>query len=149
MPIKVILMVKRKPGLSPEEFRLVYETDHSHLGLKLFGHLWLDCKRIYLQQAIGSMLSHAIPLDGQGQIDCPVDVITEIVFPNMGALRESIRIANIEENKRLLIDDAERIFDRPKCWVALADTNSDDPRVAHDLGADSSWTDPLFCSVWW
>ena len=48
MAIKVILMLKRKPGMTPAAFREEYETGHSRLGLKLFGHLWKEYRRNYL-----------------------------------------------------------------------------------------------------
>ena len=42
MPIRHIIMVRRKQGLSPEEFRRGYEESHSRIAVRLFGHLFLS-----------------------------------------------------------------------------------------------------------
>jgi hypothetical protein len=131
MPIKVIIMVKRKAGLTPEQFRHAYETGHSRLALKLFGHLWLEYRRHYLKGANSFVAAAGIPGYGAGQAECAFDAISETVFPDMDALQESNRIASLPENKRMLAEDEERLFDRHNCWVAVADMVSDDPRAVH------------------
>jgi hypothetical protein len=131
MPVKVMMMIKRKPGMTPEEFRHAYETGHSRLGLKLFGHLWLEYRRHYVNNANSFLSASGIPGYGKGQGECPCDAISEMVFPDMAAVLESNRIANIPENKRLLGEDEERMFDRANSWVTIAEMMTDDPRAAH------------------
>ncbi len=44
---KIFWLLKRKPGISHEQFRHHYETSHAVLGQKYFGHLILSYKRNY------------------------------------------------------------------------------------------------------
>jgi hypothetical protein len=41
MPVKMIVLVRRKPDLTPGQFRDGYENSHSRIALELFGHPWL------------------------------------------------------------------------------------------------------------
>ena len=45
---KIMWLLKRKPGTTHEHFRHHYETSHSVLGQKYFGHLILSYQRNYL-----------------------------------------------------------------------------------------------------
>lgn len=38
MAFKMILLLRRKKGLTPEEFREGYENSHSRIGVRLYGH---------------------------------------------------------------------------------------------------------------
>jgi hypothetical protein len=131
MPVKVVMMLKRKPGMTHEEFRHAYETGHSRLGLKLLGHLWLEYRRHYVNNANNFLGEAGIPNYGSGHGECPCDAISEMVFPDMAAVEESNRIASLPENKRMLAEDEERMFDRPNCWITIVEMMTDDPRAAH------------------
>jgi hypothetical protein len=131
MSIKVIVMVKRKPGMTHEEFRERYETGHSRLALKLFGHLWTEYRRHYIKNANSFAAASGIAGYGKGQAEPAYDAISETIFPDMAALQESNRIAAIPENKRVLEADEATLFDRPNCWVAVADMVEDDPHAVH------------------
>ena len=61
MPIKVIAMVKRRPDLTPAQFRDGYENSHSRIAVELFGHLWLDYRRNYLTAGRSCGEGSAIP----------------------------------------------------------------------------------------
>ena len=127
MPIKVILMLRRKPGMSPEAFRSAYEGGHSRLGLRLFGHLWREYRRNYLGPANSVAAEARTPTEvGAGQAECPCDVITEMVFEDMAALEEMNRIASIPENQRLLSEDEETLFDRENCWTSMCEVIEED-----------------------
>jgi hypothetical protein len=131
MPIRVINIVKRKPGMTHEEFRRRYETGHSRLALKMFGHLWTGYRRYYIKNANSFLAASGIASYGKGQAECACDAISEVIFPDMRALEESNRIASISENKRILEEDEATLFDRPNCWVAVADTVEDDPPTVY------------------
>lgn len=122
MPIKTILMLKRKKGMAPEAFRAVYESHHSRLALRLFGHLWLEYRRNYLGPSNSFAAAAGTPTsEVTGETICPYDVITEIVYRDMDALEESNRIAGIPENARLLAEDEESMFDREACFAAVVE----------------------------
>lgn len=129
MPIKTILMLKRKPGMTAKAFREAYETRHSRLALRLFGHLWLEYRRNYLGGANRFVDSAGSPLGNDAAATlCPYDVVTEIVYRDETALEESNRVAAIPDNARLLAADEESLFDREACLVSVVEV------VEEDLG---------------
>jgi hypothetical protein len=127
MPIKVMLMLRRKEGMTPAEFRAAYEKGHSRLGLRLFGHLWTEYRRNYLGAANHFAAESGTPTDATAAgPECPYDVITELVFEDMAALAEMNRIAALPENKRLISEDEETLFDREHCWTAMCEVLEED-----------------------
>ena len=127
MPVKVMLMLRRKGGMTPQEFRAAYEAGHSRLGLRLFGHLWSEYRRNYLGAANSFAAESGTPTDATAsESECPYDVITELVFKDMAALEEMNRIAAIPNNKRLLSEDEETLFDRERCWTAMCEVLNED-----------------------
>ncbi len=127
MPVKVMLMLRRKGGMTPQEFRAAYEAGHSRLGLRLFGHLWSEYRRNYLGAANSFAAESGTPTDATASgSECPYDVITELVFKDMAALEEMNRIAAIPDNKRLLSEDEETLFDRERCWTAMCEVLNED-----------------------
>ncbi|CAN7442920.1 EthD domain-containing protein [Phenylobacterium sp. LjRoot225] len=125
MPIKLLVMVKRKPGLSPEAFREGYENGHARLAVELFGHLWTEYRRNYLRAA-HSFVEGGGPTDGEQAADAGVgyDVVSELVFPDRAALDEMNRLA-LEHHDQLKQDE-ERYFDRPHCWMVACETLEED-----------------------
>jgi len=122
MPVKSILMLKRKQGMTPEEFRTAYETRHRPTALRLFGHLWLTYRRNYLGPGSSFAAAAGTPTnDDASETLCPYDVITEIIYRDMDALEESNRIAAIAENIRLLAEEEESMFDREWCYAAVVE----------------------------
>ena len=122
MAIKTILMLKRKQGMSAEDFRIAYETRHSRLARRLFGHLWLEYRRNYLGPTNRFSDAAGTPTeDDEAGTISPYDVITEIVYRDPAALEESNRIAAMPENKRLLAEDEESMFEREACYAAIVE----------------------------
>ena len=132
MSIKVMLMLRRKDGMTPDAFRAAYEGGHSRLGLRLFGHLWTAYRRNYLGAANHFAAEAGTPTRGtSAESACPYDVITEMVFEDAAALDEMNRIASLPENKRLLSEDEETLFDRKNCWTSVCEVLEEDlSRVA-------------------
>ncbi len=127
MAIKTILMLKRRKGMSADEFRTAYETRHSRLALRLFGHLWLEYRRNYLGPASRFSEATGTPTNEEAAgVVSPYDVITEIVYRDLAALEESNRIAALPVNARLLAEDEESMFDREACLVSIADVIEED-----------------------
>jgi hypothetical protein len=126
MAIKVIVLLKRKPGMTPEAFRHAYETGHARLAVKLFGHLWIAYRRHYLGSANSFVDVKGAPAVGSiaETSAAPFDVITELVFENAAALEEMNRI--VAQNRALLAEDEERMFDRPNCLLVMCDTVEED-----------------------
>ena len=111
MPIKKIVMVRRKRGLTPEQFRQGYETSHSRIAVRLFGHLWLSYRRNYLT------LGHSFSGGGETQVpdDVGFDAVSEFVLRDAAAEAEMSRIA--AENWDMIKEDEAKWFDQAHCWT--------------------------------
>ena len=116
MPVRKIVMVRRKRGLTPEEFRAGYEGSHSRIAVKLFGHLWLSYRRNYLTQG------HAFKGGGetQGADDVGFDAISEFVLRDAAAEAEMSRIAL--ENWDMIKEDEAKWFDQAHCWTMACES---------------------------
>ncbi len=119
MPIKKIVMVRRKAGLSPEEFRDGYENSHSRLAVELFGHLWLAYRRNYL---LGARSFAAAT--GHGGDDLGYDAVSEFVLRDEAALEEMQVIAF--KNFARIKEDEARWFDQARSWNVACETIEED-----------------------
>lgn len=116
-------MVKRKPGLTPEEFRDGYENSHSRIAVRLFGHLWTDYRRNYLQT--GYCFGDATSQGGEGGPDeIGFDAVSEFIVRDEAALEEMGRIA--AENFAMIKEDESKWFDQSCCWTVNCDTVEED-----------------------
>jgi len=95
--IKVMLFVKRKPGLSREEFRERYEAGHVPLAIKELTHL-----RQYVRNFV-------VPTPDAPEPE--FDVVTELWFDDWEALKATTR-AYESETGRTLADDEAAFMDR-------------------------------------
>lgn len=108
--IKLITLLKRRPGMSREDFIAYYETNHARIGEKVLRGAAVHYVRRYLQ-----------PL-GPEAPEPPFDVVMEIWFPDretldrrMGALvSDPVIAAEIAE-------DEEKLFDRSSIVSFIAD----------------------------
>jgi hypothetical protein len=114
MPVKKMVLVRRKKGLSPEEFRNGYENSHSRIAVRLFGHLWLSYTRNYLFPGRNFKSAQYDGVDAMG-----FDAIAEFVLRDEAAWDEMNRIA--AENNDLIKEDEARWFDQVHCWLADCD----------------------------
>ncbi len=110
MPIRHIIMVRRKPGLSREEFRRGYEESHSRIAVRLFGHLWLSYRRNYLTTG------HNFASGGETAVDedTGCDAISEFVLRDEAAQAEMSRFG--AENMAEIKEDEAKWFDQAHCW---------------------------------
>jgi hypothetical protein len=125
MPTKMMIMVKRRPDLTPEEFRHGYENYHSRLGVELFGHLWAEYRRNYIVKG------HAFAQRGQGSMDGPdeigFDAISEVVFKYDDSLQQMAVIS--AANRDRIVEDEARWFHQKRCWMVTVDTMEEDLSV--------------------
>jgi len=108
---RIFILLKRKPGLTFEDFRHHYETSHAVLGEKFFGHLLKSYRRNYTPAGVrfsdhGSVTENAY------------DCITELIFKDANGSEELRRISNEPAVKQILTDDEERFLDRAACASA-------------------------------
>ena len=116
MAIRRIVMVKRKAGLTREQFRDGYENSHARIAVRLFGHLFLSYRRNYLTTghnfAAGSETAVAD--------DTGFDAISEFVLRDEAALAEMGRIA--ADHLVLIKEDEAKWFDQSHCWNMSCDS---------------------------
>lgn len=107
--MKIMLLLKRKEGMTPEAFREYYETSHVVLAYKYLGHLFRDYRRNYAQP-IGEPVGEE---PNPGMADCPYDAITEIWLKDADAWQEMQRITADPVIGKIFMEDEENFLDRP------------------------------------
>ena len=123
MAIKMMVLVKRKSGLTVEEFRDGYEGSHSRIAVELFGHLWSEYRRNYLQA--GHSFAQGPRSGDTGSPDeFGYDAISEFILRDEAARAEMGRIS--AENYDRLREDEARWFELKHCWVVTCETIEED-----------------------
>jgi hypothetical protein len=113
-PIKRILLIKRKPGTTHEQFRDYYETRHSQLALRLLGDLMLDYRRNYVQPP-------APAAAGTPRPGIDYDVVTELWFKDRATMEAFYaRVRRPEISAQIAADEA-KFMDRPALRQAGVD----------------------------
>lgn len=102
---KMLLFLKRRPGMTTEAFRDYYETRH-----RLIGEAYPDGVVRYVRRYLEA------PPEATDEL--PYDVLTETWFDDrqiFDAVVASIETGNLPQ---VVIEDEERLFDRAKTRVA-------------------------------
>lgn len=104
--IKLITLLKRKPGMTLEEFIEYYEGNHRLIGEKyLRGHASHYVRR-YL---------HPTPDPASGELrEADYDVLMEIWFPDQTAFEAAMVAVTQPEAAREIAEDEARLFDPAK-----------------------------------
>lgn len=107
-PYKILLFLKRRPGMSVEEFRAYYETHHVRFGEGARGIA--RYVRRYLQP---------LPNPETGEAgELPFDVITELWFDDRSIFEATVKRLSTEILPAEVIEDEERLFDRAATRMA-------------------------------
>lgn len=112
--MKIVILIKKKPGMSREAFIDHYENGHSVLGKRLLGHLWTKYVRNYPKALVEYQPEET-------SVDDSYDAVTEIWLKDAAALEEMQRIINVPENNKLILEDEERFQDRTKTRLLVVD----------------------------
>ncbi len=102
----MIGLLRRHPGLSPEEFRSYYEKHHRILGEKYLSGYAVKYSRRYLT-AMPDILTGKIP-----EQDC--DVILEIWYPDLDVFTRCSELLTAKVIADEIAADEEVLFDRKK-----------------------------------
>lgn len=111
--IKAFILLKRKEGMTVEDFRNYYETTHAELGKRM-----LPTVKKYVRHYLN-------PVGDEGTEDMPLDVITELWFEDQTAFDAALAHISEPENARIIGEDEENLFDRSAirfCTVEDAET---------------------------
>jgi hypothetical protein len=112
--MKIVILIKKKAGLTREQFIHHYESSHAVIGKRLLGHLWTRYVRNYPRALLEYQPEkHAI--------DDGYDAVTEIWLKSPAALEEMTRIINVPENNKLILEDEEKFQDRQKTRLLIVD----------------------------
>jgi uncharacterized protein (TIGR02118 family) len=96
---KMVILAKRKPGMSLEAFKTYYETRHAPLACSM-PHQMARYKRTYLT-----------PM--QGGEEGPFDVVTETWFKDKAAFDKNFQeLLGNPERMAVIQKDEENLFDR-------------------------------------
>lgn len=109
--IKVIAMLKRKSGITMEEFSQYWHEKHASLVRTLVPEVVLSLQKSYIQ-------NHAIRLPGGGEP--PFDAVAEICFDDL----ESLRKWNdwyFSDDAKALRDDEDNFMDKSKRIIVVTD----------------------------
>jgi uncharacterized protein (TIGR02118 family) len=101
--IKTIAFLKRKAGLSPEEFMHYYESRHAPLILAIAPQV-CDYRRNFLRAEGAITPPGAAPLG--------YDVVTELWYPDQAAFEAAMSAFTDPVNARRIAADEENVFDR-------------------------------------
>jgi len=115
--IKIMLVLYRKQGMSPAEFKRYYEDVHVKLGLKHLGKLYKKYIRNYLDDPY-NLTAYAGRGGGVDTHPLP-DVITEIYLQDEAALAEWNAIAGDPTTRQILLEDEDNFLDRSRSLISI------------------------------
>lgn len=119
---KIFWLLKRKPGITHEQFRHHYETSHAVLGQKYFGHLILSYKRNYdAAKRVGQ--ESAFMASRQSDYDC----VTEWVMPSEAAFEECMALMADPAIGQLFLEDETHFLDSAATRLVRCDTYDTGP----------------------
>ena len=116
---KVLWLLKRKPGITFEQFRDHYENSHAVLGQKYLGHLMVAYKRNY---DMGNAAGAEARPKASGY-----DCITEWVMPDARAFEESMRLLADPVIGKIFHDDEEHFLERESVRLVRCDCRDTGP----------------------
>jgi hypothetical protein len=115
MTIKIVILIKKKSGMSREDFIHHYETVHAtEFGKKLLGHLFTKYVRNYPKGLVEYQPE-------QPGFDANYDAVTEIWVKDEAALAEMQRIINLPENNKRILEDEEKFQERQHTRLLIVD----------------------------
>jgi hypothetical protein len=109
--IKIIWLLKRKPGIGFEEFQNHYESSHAELGKKYFGHLIKQYRRNYNDRRILETTPHNVAKLIEAR-PWDYDCITEWELEDEAAMAEIVRLLSDPVIGKVFYDDEEHFLDR-------------------------------------
>lgn len=100
--LKLYALLKRKPGMSLDDFIAYYETYHARLGER-FVTTMSSYRRLFLRPV-------AVPLDRPGA-EAAYDVVTELCFPDESALEAAAAAFSTPEILKTIAEDEAKFVE--------------------------------------
>ena len=124
MPQKLMMFLKRKEGVSFEEFRDHYEKVHIPLIASWIGHVMVDFKRYYPHSAVNLYVGREDEADAPSK-DGGIDYDSVSVYTlTEGAVDEIRRVRQSPEYTRAITEDEKNFVDRGATRVTLTEETS-------------------------
>ena len=112
---KALFHIRRKAGISHEQFRSHFENVHVKMAQKYFGHLMVGYHRNYPAEVIrGARVART-------QEDSPFDCISEWMLPDRATFDEIMRMMGDTPIGREFYADEENFLDREATMLILCD----------------------------
>lgn len=110
--IKMVVLIKRRPDLTLEEFCAYYEHEHAPLAARVIPSDVAEAIKHYGQ-------NHSVRM-GRGTTDPAYDCVTEFEFEDLAGLKRWSSWYSSEEGQ-VLRDDEERFMDISRRIVIVTD----------------------------
>ena len=104
--LKMLVMLKRRAGMSREEFMAYYESTHAKLGEKYMHGNAVRYIRRYLTP-VPNPASDETP-------EAEYDVVTEVWFKDVDQWHSMMRTLSDPKMVELITEDEKRLFDRTR-----------------------------------
>lgn len=118
--IKIIALLKRRPGMSKEDFRSYYEGRHAMIGKAAFTGRGARYVRRYLQP-----FGHPNENDGRAA-ESDVDVVMEMWFDDRKTMEDAMALFQNTPLGAFVVNDEAKLFDRDKIRLFIADEEETD-----------------------
>ena len=112
--MKMLLMFKRKPGMTAEQFREYYETRHVPLALRLFPYFKGYRRNYVCTDETFNLAGKLIPVP-------TYDVVTELTFESRVEFERMVRALEDPDVAKQIVDDEECFMDRSASVAFLVD----------------------------
>jgi hypothetical protein len=103
--IKFVCLLKRKKGLSFEQFKHYYENNHARLANSYLTKA-LKYQRRYLQSAMPGYMA------SEGELPGMYDCFTEVWFENRADMEANLAVLSEKQAAAVVIEDEEKFLDR-------------------------------------
>ena len=110
--IKLVMPMKRRPGMTVEEFRTYYEDHHRLIGEKYL--------KGYVTRYFRRYTNPTVDRDGEVR-DPEYDVFLEIWYPDEDAMAACSKVLSSPEVRKEIADDEARLFDLTRMRSYLVD----------------------------
>lgn len=105
MRVTLITLLKRREGMSKEDFTAYYEANHRRIG-----------EQVLAGYATRYVRKHLHPLDGETQ-EYDADVVLQITFPDQERMQAFFEHAGKPDIASMIAEDEEKLFDRSRIRV--------------------------------
>ena len=120
----VMVLIRRKPGMSREDFIAYYENSHAPLGASKVPNMKRYVRHFLSPYGNGVYGADAEP---------PYDVATEIWFDDEADFERGMACLTDPETARIIGEDEERLFDKSSIRFLVMEDHETDMTAHHAL----------------